>query len=104
MSAATPDIAGLLASIGGGGGGPMMGGAPPQGPSEETQESGGDPVSILKDLFSLVQDYLSVEQDEEDKKAGTDILRLVQTLLAKNQADMDAALGGQNSRLLRKAG
>ena len=102
MSAVAPDIAGLLASLGGEAqGGPqgMMGG-PPQGPPEEASR---EPTSVLKDLISVIQEYLAVERDEEDKLQGTKLLQLAQQLLAKNQQDMDSALGGSNARILRKA-
>lgn len=78
-------------------GGGMMGG-------EEQAEAPSDPVAIMRDVISLIQQYLQVEPDEEDKLQGSKILQLAQQLLAKDQADKDAAMGGQNTRILRKAG
>lgn len=88
----------------------MAGGPPPSmggmgGPSD--QAGGGpedEPISLVSQIIEACKKYLGVEPDEEDKLLMTKILGFAQQLLAKDQQDKDAALGGQNVRLLRKAG
>jgi len=116
------DIAGLLASLGGGGGGP---GGPPPGPPPSggpdlgallggagagggpaPDQGGGDadPVLILTQMMDLANKYGGVERDEEDKLTMQKIMTMIQQLKAKDQADQEAALGGGNMRIMRKAG
>lgn len=100
-----PDIAQLLGGMMGQGPGPE--GAPPGGlPEGGTPQDtgGGQPIDLLKEIIGLVQQYLQAEPDEEDKLQGTKLLQLAQQLLAKDQQDRDAAMGGSNQRILRKAG
>ncbi len=109
MSAAAPDIGALLAQLGGGavGQGPGPDGAPPGGLPEggtPQDDSGGQPLDLLKEIIGLVQQYLQAEPDEEDKLQGTKLLQLAQQLLAKDQQDRDQAMGGSSQRILRKAG
>ena len=109
MSAGGVDLASILGGLGGGGGpgGPPPDAGPPQGGPPPGPPSGGDPgqaLDLIKQIVDLVQKYLQVEPDEEDKVAGTDILKLAQKLLAKDQADRDQAMGGSSQRILRKAG
>lgn len=98
MSAAAPDIASLLAGLGG------DQSAPPQDSGTPQDQSGGQPIDLLKEIIGLVQQYLQAEPDEEDKLQGTKLLQLAQQLLAKDQQDRDQAMGGSSQRILRKAG
>lgn len=87
-----------------GAGGPVDqgGGFPPdQGGSPEDQ-----PIDLLKQMIDLAKSYLDVEPDEEDKATMTKVLQLLQQYLAKDQADAQAAMGGNPTiaRVLRKAG
>lgn len=102
MAAAGPDIGQLLASLGGGQGGPPPDAA--QGPQGPQDTSGGQPIELLKQIISVIQQYLQAEPDEEDKLQGTKLLQLAQQLLAKDQQDRDQAMGGSSQRILRKAG
>ena len=122
MAAGGPDIGALLAGLGGGGGpvpggpgpgGPDigallggLGGGPPQGPGggpSEPPQGGSDPVAILTGILDQCNQYLQVEPDEEDKLTMQKITTLIQQLKAKDQQDQDAAMGGSNARILRKA-
>lgn len=83
------------------------GGAYPQGATLDQGPSGPDAGAALdkiKEVVASIQEYLQLEPDEEDKLQGTKLLQLAQQLLAKDQADKDNAMGGQNQRILRKAG
>lgn len=82
-----------------------LGQGAPQGPPGQ----GGpedQPVDLLKQMIDLAKSYLDVEPDEEDKATMTKVLQLLQQYLAKDQADQQAAMGGNPTiaRVLRKAG
>jgi hypothetical protein len=102
---ASPDIASLLAQLGGGQQqqqpDPSAGYAPGQSGGSEDQ-----PVQILDQMIQLARQYLDVEPDEEDKATMAKLLATLQQYKAKDQADMQQALGGNASvaRVLRKAG
>lgn len=95
----------LMALMAGGPGGPPglggPGGPPPdQGPPDQ----GGDPVDILQKMLDLYQQYMQVEPDEEDKAVAADCGAKIQKLLAKNQAQADAAMGTTPAhKFMRKA-
>lgn len=100
-----PDIAGLLAQLGGGqqaGPDPSAGYNAGQGGQGSEQQ----PVAILDQMIQLARQYLDVEPDEEDKATMAKLLATLQQYKAKDQADMQQALGGNASvaRVLRKAG
>jgi hypothetical protein len=80
-------------------------GLPPDaGPPPDQGGGGSQPLDLLKQLVDMIQQYLQAEPDEEDKLEGAKMLQLAQKLLAKDQQDNDAAMGGANQRILRKAG
>lgn len=102
-----PDIGALL---GGGGGGPMPpdiaalmgGGAPPEEaapegpplPSEGTPGGGADP---LEEAIALLDEAIQLEADQEDQNVMRQCSAKLQAILAKNQKDADAAIGGKVS-------
>jgi len=103
-----PDI---MAAMGGGGGGGAMppdiaalmgggGGAPPMAPEEEGPpsivegEPGGGEDSLVIALDAL-QDAIDAEADQEDIQVMLQCQAKLQGVLAKNQKDADAAMGGK---------
>jgi hypothetical protein len=81
-------------------------GVPPAGPpvGPPVEELARSPIDVLRDLLEGAQEYLSVEQDEEDKEKGGRILALVQQLLALNQRQADQMMGATPAaKALRKA-
>ncbi|MCI0408727.1 MAG: hypothetical protein L0191_09220, partial [Acidobacteria bacterium] len=102
----------MMALLGGGGGDPaaaqggippdmmaMLGGGAPEGavaPSIVEGEPGGgeDP---LVGAIDLIQEAIDAESDQEDIQVMLQCQTKLQNILAKNQADQDAALGGQVS-------
>jgi hypothetical protein len=103
-----PDSAGpppgLLEMLQGGGGAP-----PEQAPEPAPDQGGGspedEPISILKQMIKLGQQYQAVEPDAEDKATMAKLLATLHTYLAKDQQDAEAALGGGSAtRVLRKLG
>jgi hypothetical protein len=107
-----PDI---MAALGGGGGAPPGaggGGLPPDimaalgGPPEAaegegaplptdgTHGGGGDP---LEAAIALLQDAIDAEADQEDVQVMLQCQTKLQGILAKNQKDTDAMLGGTAS-------
>lgn len=105
-----PDSAGpppgLLEMLQGGGGAPPP--DQPGQPASDTPDAGGDeqePISILKQMIKLGQQYQAVEPDAEDKATMAKLLATLHTYLAKDQQDAEAALGGGSAtRVLRKLG
>jgi hypothetical protein len=85
-----------------------QGGPPPGvlGPGEAGPEDDEhEPIRILNQVLQLLHRYLTVEPDQEDKAAVAKLLALTQGLLAKDQKDAEAALGGgPATRVLRKLG
>jgi len=57
-----------------------------------------------KDLLSSVMSVFESEQDEEDRSELTQIIARLQKLIARNQADTQALVGGNPalSRVMRK--
>ena len=104
MSAATPDISSILSMLqnpGGGGapdptmGGPM-GAAPPNG-------GGQDAVpALLQQAIDALHQAFSAETEPIDREMIGKALLAVQQILAQEQKDKDAALGGTGHRLLRR--
>jgi hypothetical protein len=79
--------------------------APPVGPPVDPslEEDVRSPIDVLRDLLDGTMEYLSVEQDEEDKEKGARILALVQQLLAVNQRQSDQLMGATPAaKALRK--
>ncbi len=76
----------------------------PMGPPNMGGQGGADPVEILGNMLDMANQYLGVENDEEDKLMMQKVTTLLQQLRAKDQADKDQAMGGGNMRILRKAG
>lgn len=88
-----PDIAGLMAAMGGGGGAPpeaMEGEGPP---SIVEGEHGGGEDALVNALDSL-QDAIDAEADQEDIQVMLQCQAKLQAILAKNQKDADASMGG----------
>jgi len=93
---------------GGGGGGPMPpdiaalmgGGAPPEAAEGEAPPSitdgtpGGGEDSLVIALDAL-QDAIDAEADQEDIQVMLQCQAKLQGVLAKNQKDADAAMGGK---------
>jgi hypothetical protein len=83
------------------GGGPMP---PSAGPPPGEEGGGGDTISILQEMLQLAQEYLAVEEDEEDKLTMTKVLSQLQSYLAAEQKEKDEMLGGKlPKKLLRGA-
>lgn len=97
-----PDIASLLAHLGGGQPSQQPAGAG-YGPQPGSEQQ---PVQILDQMIQLAKQYLEVEPDDEDKATMTKLLATLQQYKAKDQQDMQQALGGNASvaRVLRKTG
>ncbi len=83
--AQSPDMSALMGALQQGPQGPPSGGG--------EQES----VALLKQAQRAMQQYHSVQPDEEDKLAAAKIVTEIQALLAKDQQDMDKAAGGSFS-------
>ena len=97
-----PDISTLLAGAGG---------APPATITLPAEQNGGDggQAGVLDEIRAALDAVMrahSQDRDEEDKAKYLQIAKLLQDCLAKNQADMGQALGGDGmlARLARKAG
>jgi hypothetical protein len=70
----------------------------------EEEESPGSPADALRDVLGGLQGYMDVEQDDEDLAVAAKVFAQLQSLLAKQQKERDAALGvGPAQRLLRRA-
>lgn len=54
-----------------------------------------DTISILKQMLDLAQQYLVVEEDEEDKLTMTKVLQQLQGYLAEEQKEKDGMLQGK---------
>ena len=69
-------------------------------PAEEVM----DLPQEYKDLLSHVMGVFEAEQDEEDRSELTQIIARLQKLIARNQADTQALVGGNPalSRVMRK--
>lgn len=101
----------LMAGLAGGGGplpGDMMAGL---GPAPEEAEgaplpSDGNPgggSAALEEAIALLDEAAAAESDQEDQQIIRQCSAKLQSILAKNQADEDAALGGKVSpKAIRK--
>lgn len=60
-------------------------------------ESGGempsDPTEILRQAIEMVKEYLNTEKDDEDLAAASKVIAALQSILAKQQKETDAAVG-----------
>jgi hypothetical protein len=73
------------------------------GEEEEAEESPGSPADALRDVLGGLQGYMDIEQDDEDLAVAAKVLAQLQSLLAKQQKERDAALGvGPAQRVLRR--
>lgn len=74
------------------------------GPPPPPDDGGEDPVEILRALVEGTQMYLQVEPDDSDKQVATQVLNLLQKLLAQNQMQAEKALGvGPAQKYMAKA-
>ena len=73
-------------------GDPMMGGFP-----AEPDAPAADGPQLLRDAIDVIREYLSVEQDDEDKAVAEQVTTLIQKLLAKQQKEQDGLLQGKMS-------
>lgn len=98
-----PDIGAMLDGLGGGM--PAPGGEPegdeaPVGPSDGSPGGGQD---ALEQAIALLDQAIAEEADQEDQQIMRQCSAKLQAVLAKNQADADAALGGKASpKAMRK--
>ena len=104
-----PDIGALLG--GGGGGAPapgggmppdigaMLGGGAPEdtGAPLPTEGEHGGGADALEQTISFLQDAIDAEADQEDVQVMLQCQAKLQGILAKNQKDTDAMLGGTAS-------
>lgn len=111
MSAATPDVAGLLAQLGAGGAQPpnlTAGGTAPPATDPltpgDTPDSGGDPLDLLRQMIQDAQAFIAVAPHEQDKAVVAQCLAQYQKLLATDEAEQQAAMQGKVSpRQLHRA-
>ncbi len=95
-----PDIGALLAQLGGGGAPPPEEEAPLPG-IKDGAPGGGE--EALTQAIDLIQEAIDAEADQEDIQVMLKCQTQLQGILAKNQADSDAALGGKVSpKAIRK--
>ena len=109
MSSMLPEDIMAAMGGGGGGGGPMPpdiaalmggGGVPPEAAEGEAPPSitdgtpGGGEDSLVLALDAL-QDAIDAEADQEDIQVMLQCQAKLQAVLAKNQKDADAAMGGK---------
>lgn len=67
------------------------------------QGSEEQPIAILQQMIDLAKQYMNVEPDQQDVATMAKVHTTLQTYLAKDQADREAALGnGSIARLVRK--
>ena len=90
-----PELMALLAG-GGGPGGP--GGPPPgAGPGGPPPSPGGggerQAVQFLRQAIDALQQYIGVEPDDIDTQAAMKVMAGLQQILAKDQKDMESAVG-----------
>ncbi len=80
--------------------------APMGGMGMGAEPTGGDLPQQYKDLLSQVMGVFEAEPDEEDRAELSQIIARIQKLIARNQADTQAVLGGNPalSRVMRKVG
>ena len=96
-----PDIGALMAMMGGQGG-PPEAAEGEAGPSIVDGEHGGGEDALVLALDAL-QDAIDAEADQEDIQVMLQCQAKLQGVLAKNQKDADAALGGSvNPKAVRK--
>lgn len=107
MGGAAPQPAGgegpfpgdIMAALGGGGAPPEEAGGAPL-PSEGAPGGGGE---ALEQVIALLDDAIMAEADQEDQNVMRQCSAKLQAILAKNQKEDDAALGGTVSpRAIRR--
>jgi len=90
-----PDVGGLLAALGGGGGAPPDAGA--EGPPLPSDGSPGGGQDALEQAIALLDDATAAEADQEDQQVMRQCSAKLHQILAKNQKEQDAMLGGKAS-------
>lgn len=100
----------LLAMLAGRGGPPGAGpvptgpGGPPGGQGEAPEGNERQAVTFLRQAIDAIQQYLRVEPDDIDQQAAMKVMAGLQQILAKEQKDMESAVGiTPQVRFLRKA-
>jgi len=96
-----PDIGALMAAMGGQGGPPEAaeGEAPPS--IVDGQHGGGEDALVL--ALDSLQDAIDAEADQEDIQVMLQCQAKLQQILAKNQSEADAGMGGKvNPKAMRK--
>lgn len=88
-----PDIGALMAQLGGGGGAPADQG----GPTISQGGSHGGGSDAIGQAIDLLNQAAIDEADEQDKQVILTCIANLQKVLANNQKDADAALGGSVS-------
>lgn len=66
---------------------------PPGGGPDTGGDDDRDAVAILKKMISLAQQYVQVEQDDTDKHTMMKVLTQLQSYLANEQKEQEAAMG-----------
>lgn len=80
------------------------------GPPQPQQDSPGgederEPISILKQMIGLANQYIKVEPDAADQATMAKLLATLHQYLMKEQQDAEQALGGGSAtRVLRRLG
>lgn len=109
-----PELLALLQGAGGPGGPGGSGGSPPgpggPGPAPPDQAGPGGPgsqrqaITFLRDAIESIQNYINVEPDDIDVQAAMKVMAGLQQILAKDQKDMESAVGiTPQVRFMRKA-
>ncbi len=92
-----PDLGALL------GGSAPPAEAPPAEPAGITEGTPGGGEEALTEALDLLQVAIDAEADQEDVQVMLACQTKLQGILAKNQADADAAMGGKvNPKAMRK--
>lgn len=95
-----PDIGAMLDGLGGGMPAPEEGQEAPPGPSDGSPGGGADE---LEQAIALIDQAIQKDSDQEDQQVMRKCVAQLQAILAKDQADADAALGGKVSpKAIRK--
>jgi hypothetical protein len=106
-----PELMALLAGGGGPGGPGGPPGGPPPGPGPQGAAGPGGPpggerqaVTFLRQAIDAIHQYVNVEPDDIDVQAAMKVMAGLQQILAKDQKDMESAVGiTPQVRFLRKA-
>lgn len=102
MSAAAPDIAGLLASLGGGASPPGMGGPSDVGGSQDAAQGEAQIPDLIQQAIDLIHQVFAMETDPIDKEQIAKWLAMGQSILSQEQKEKDQAMGGPGVRMIRR--